>query len=147
MHPFDSYPQQGRALLGQVKKGNSRHGYCLYFMQITGQTSCAYCGKDFTASYEKWLDISLDHVVPSKVCQHLGVATKWSNDYANTVLACRGCNEFRNRFTSPKVTCPVTIEEFFDLRDRIFVERKAGIDMAHEEERKFFSRRLWEKRG
>jgi len=101
MQPFDSYPHQGRALLGVVKGSNCRHGYGLRFMQVTGQTSCAYCGRNFVDSYENWLNIALDHVIPISVCSGLGFAAEWVDDYANKVLACSACNGFRNRFRPP----------------------------------------------
>jgi len=41
----------------------------------------------------------------------------------------------------------MTLEEFFNLRDRIFAARKSGILEKHQEERAFFDLRLWEKRG
>src|SRR5688500_9912407 len=118
MQPFDSYPQHGRALLGVVKGSNCRRDYGLRFMQITGQTSCAYCGRDLVNSYENWLNIALDHVIPTSVCNGFGLPADWIDDCSNRVLACSSCNGFLNRYKpSLDVACPVSLEEFFNLRD------------------------------
>ena len=146
MQPFDSYPHQGRALLGKAVGSNCRHGYGLKFMQITRQTKCAYCGHDFIVSYQNWLHMALDHVVPKSVCVGFGFSAEWIEDCANKVLACAACNGFYNRYRpSSDVVCPLSLSEFFDLRDRIFSERKAPILRKHEEEKQFFNRRLWGK--
>lgn len=58
-------------------------------MQCTGQTRCAYCDVDFTAGYETWLTMALDHVVPASVCTSLNVPEEWREDYSNSVLLVR----------------------------------------------------------
>jgi len=147
MQPFDSYPHGGRALLGRVKGANCRREYGLRFMQVTGQTACAYCGLDFAAAYENWLQMALDHVVPSSVCKGFSLPDEWADDSSNKVLACAACNGFDNRYrVSVQAECPLTLEAFYALRDRIFAERKARIAERHRTEREFFERRLWEKR-
>jgi hypothetical protein len=147
MQPFDSYPHEGRALLGVVRGSNCRHGYGLQFMQITGQTSCAYCDKDLVCSRETWLNLALDHVVPTSICNGLGLVPDWVDDCANRVLACSACNGFANRFKPLyEVLCPLSLDDFFNLRDRIFAERKSLIRARHEDERTFFNRRMWEAR-
>jgi len=146
MQPFDSYPHQGRALLGVVRGSNCRHGYGLQFMQITGQTNCAYCDRNLVDRYENWLDMALDHVVPTSVCGGLGVIADWVDDCANRVLACAACNSFKNRFKpSYEIACPLSLEGFFNLRDSVFAERKSLIRQRHDDERSFFERRLWER--
>src|SRR5438270_13369266 len=125
MLPFDSYPGLGRQLLGRAPGANCRHEYGLTFMRKTGQTVCAYCGVDFSSSYETWLTMALDHVVPVSVCKALEVPDTWREDCSNRVLACAACNGFRNRYALPfEVVLPLTLEAFFDLRDKIFAERK-----------------------
>src|SRR5688500_3252930 len=96
MMPFDSYPGQGKALLGRVGGANCRREYGLRFMKKTGQTACAYCGLDFAASYENWLQMALDHVVPVSVCQSFSLPDEWTDDSTNKVLACAACNSFDN---------------------------------------------------
>ena len=145
MEPFDSYPQRGRALLGGVKGANCRHEYGLRFMQITGQTRCAYCGVDFGASYEVWLTMARDHVVPTSACVKMGLPAEWREDCTNRVLACAACNSFCNRYEPPAhLPAPQTLEAFFDLRDTVFRERQARIAARHEEEKTFFNSRPWE---
>lgn len=148
MLPFDSYPDVGKALLGRVTGSNCRHGYGMTFMQVTGQISCAYCGLDFVASFEAFLQMALDHVVPKSVCKTLALPDDWIEDCINKVLACSACNGFDNRFTLQEpCACPPTLEAFCDLRDRIFAERKARIAACRDKEQEFFNRRLWEQRS
>src|SRR3974377_1550394 len=59
--PFTAYPLHVRHLLAYVKGDTCRHGYGLKFMQKTRQTTCAYCGLEFAASYANWLTMALDH--------------------------------------------------------------------------------------
>jgi hypothetical protein len=77
MEPFDSYPGGDGQLLGFSKGSNCRHQYGLAFMQRTGQKLCAYCGSDFTATYEQWLTMALDHVIPLSVCKARGIPEVW----------------------------------------------------------------------
>lgn len=148
MKPFDSYPDAGRVPLGLVKnRGNCRPGYGRKFMQLTGQTHCAYCGLDFTASYRDWLQMELDHVVPTSLCGLLGLHAEWIEDASNKVLACRACNGFENRYKPEfELACPDTLADFYDLRDRIFAERKQKIARAHERARALFAARPWERK-
>lgn len=139
MIPFDEYPGAGREILGRVGGANCRHEYGLKFMRKTGQTRCAYCRADFAGSYETWLTMALDHVVPTSVCKKLGIPDEWADDSANKVLACAACNSFHNRYTpaeSPQTL--LSIDEFFDFRDRVFAERKELIEESHRRERAFF---------
>jgi hypothetical protein len=148
MKPFDSYPHGGHRLLGIAKGANCRHEYGLLFMRICGQTRRAYCDADFAASYETWLNMVLDHVIPQSVCNEWGISEHWRDDYTNNVLACSACNSFRNRY-KPSVDLPIpdTLEAFHALRDTIFAERKRLIAARHEEERAFFDSRPWESSG
>jgi hypothetical protein len=116
-------------------------------MQKTGQTACAYCGLDFASSYENWLQMALDHVVPGNVCRSFALPDEWADDCTNKVLACAACNGFDNRYKqSPVEVCPRSLAEFYQLRDRIFAERSLRIAERHRSEREFFERRLWEQR-
>jgi hypothetical protein len=145
MLPFDLYPGAGRQLLEQTPKGsNCRWEYGLKLMRLTGQTRCAYCDADFTASYEVWLTMALDHVVPTSVCIAAKIPVSWTGDYSNTVLACAACNGFCNRYRpSVKFVEPMTLDGFYDLRDRVFEERKEKIRERHSQERTFFEGKPW----
>lgn len=144
MKPFDDYPGAGRTLIGIVRGANCRHEYGLEFMRRTGQTRCAYCQADFASSYETWLTMALDHVIPANVCVKWGVAVEWREDCANKVLACASCNSFRNRYKPASgESVPDTLGAFFALRDRVFTERKGLIMKRHQEEKQFFERRPW----
>lgn len=146
MMPFDSYPHEGKVLLGCVSGANCRREYGLHFMQKTGQTTCAYCGLDIAASYENWLQMALDHVVPVSVCRSLSLPDEWTEDCTNKVLACAACNGFDNRYQPVSAGCPESLEAFYSLRDRVFAERRGRIVARRRSEREFFQRRLWEQR-
>src|SRR5947209_8765967 len=98
MEPFDSYPGKGKEKLGHTRGSNSRRGYGLKFMRKTGQTRCAYCDLNLVASFDTWLQIALDHVVPKNACTTLSLDRDWTEDCINKVLACAACNGFVNRF-------------------------------------------------
>ena len=148
MMPFDAYPGEGKAPLGRVTGSNCRHGYGMTFMQVTGQTTCAYCGFDLVAAFDAFLQMALDHVVPKSVCKGLSLREEWAEDCINKVLACAACNGFDNRFTPKEAcACPPTLEAFCELRDRIFAERKARVTACRNKEREFYRRRLWEQRS
>ncbi len=140
--PFVDYPHKGRARIGRVSGENCRRGYGLKFMKKTKQTRCAYCGLDIAGVYENWLNMALDHVVPVSVCQELQIPPEWRDDYSNCVLSCAACNGFGNRYKPKNATTPKTREEFSDLRDTIFVERKKLILERHAKERTFFQENI-----
>jgi 5-methylcytosine-specific restriction endonuclease McrA len=141
--PFESYPSRGRVLLGQVRGSNCRHGYGLEFMRLTGQTRCAYCGLNLADVYENWLNMALDHVIPYSACQLWKVPAEWCEDYSNRVLSCMTCNTFGNRYSPRNLSRPSTLDEFYNLRDVIFSERKGLILERHRQERAFFATKPW----
>jgi hypothetical protein len=123
--PFDAYPEGGRALLGKPKwgDGTARRSYGVKALKWCGYR-CTYCGLPMS-SFEGWLQLSIDHVVPQQM-QSVGYPTEWVLDAINVVAACLACNGFFNR--DPVIgDVPTTLEAFCDIRDRVFVERKAQI--------------------
>ncbi|MCA0455749.1 MAG: hypothetical protein LCI00_17365 [Chloroflexi bacterium] len=143
MLPFENYPDQGRMLIGRVRGSNCRHGYGLEFMQLTKQTTCAYCGTDLATTYESWLTMALDHVVPRDTCVRLQVCEEWYEDYSNRVLSCTACNTFGNRYQPEQFECPSTLEAFYHWRDSVFIARRKNILEKHKEERAYFDQKLW----
>jgi hypothetical protein len=145
MLPFDSYPDKGRKLLGLVKGSNCRQEYGSEFMKRTGQRKCVYCGADLTKTYESWLTIVLDHVVPASVCISALISKEWCEDMSNRALACATCNGFCNHYKpTENIILPLTLEAFYDLRDRIFAERSKLIAERRKDERLFFDQRPWD---
>ncbi len=143
--PFDNYPGKGRELLGNSRGDNCRHGYGLRLQRLAGATTCVYCGVDLTDNYEHWLLMSVDHVVPTQAGKALGIPNEWLDDFSNTVLCCSGCNGFDNRFELPAPTQgPTTLEEFFGLRDEIFLIRTKRIREKYDAETRFYRTRPWE---
>jgi hypothetical protein len=147
MNPFDGFPGADRELLGGPGPwDNCRHGYGLDLQRKTGQRSCASCGLDFTGSYEHWLLMAVDHVVPTSVGTGLGIPIAYLGDCINLVLACSGCNGFANRYKPALVTTPDewTLEVFIELRDRVFSERRGVVASRRASERAFFEARPWQ---
>ncbi len=145
--PFATYPGNGRELLRLTKGDTCRHEYGLNHQILTGQTSCGYCGRDFTAEYNTWLMMALDHVIPANVCEAMALRPEWMNSHSNRVLCCSACNGFKNRW-KPEVPpiCPSTLDEFFNMRDAMFIERRSDVRQSQIDERRFFESRPWEKR-
>ena len=100
-------------------------------------------------SYYHWLLLTVDHVIPvsdkdRKEGHSLGIPKDWHDSYSNIVLACSGCNGFRNRYSiswqEPKKIW--TESEFFELRDIVFTEKSALIQEARNEEIGFYKQRV-----
>jgi len=145
MLPFDDYPDRGNKLLGLLRGSNCRREYGLKFMQLTRQRRCAYCEVDLTTNYEVWLTMVLDHAFPVSLCRRLEIPEEWCWDLSNLVLACGACNGFCNRYEpSFSMIRPLSIEDFYKLRDEMFTERKKLICERHGEERAFFQLKSWE---
>ncbi len=142
---FRKYPHQGRQLLARRAGDSCRKGYGLQLQELTGQMDCAYCGLSLVSSYEQWLLMQVDHVVPFRTGKALGIPIEWLEDCSNLVLACAACNSFCNRDKIPAdVERPDSLEDFYELRDVMFVRRRQRILAAHEKERAFFGQRPWE---
>ena len=137
--PFPLYEGGGRKPLGKPKQGDmtARHGYGPPVFKQCGYT-CVYCGLDMAASFENWLQLSVDHVVPRQM-KDAGFDPALVEDVTNLVTCCRACNDFGNRYTVSGEP-PATTDAFYDLRDRVFTERKAMILAKRDQERAIFAR-------
>ncbi len=148
MEPFASYPRQGREPLGRPRDltGACRSGYGLGLQRLTGQASCAYCGMSLVDTYEHWLLMSVDHVVPRGEALRLGVAATLYEDAINLVLCCAGCNGFGNRYRCEAMPQGSwALDEFLALRDRVFADRFQQIARRRTREEAVFAARPWEK--
>jgi len=99
---------------------------------------------DFTESFNNWRSVVLDHVVPQSVRKSLGIRLDWIWDFSNAVLACSACNGYNNRY-KPEIDSPqqqMSQEEFFDLRDRCYRERKGPIMEKLTQEEDFFNLKI-----
>jgi hypothetical protein len=146
MMPFDQYPHAGAELLGKCGVTNCRHEYGLKLQRLTGQTSCASCGLSLVDTFEHWLLMSVDHVIPTATGLALGIEPRWVEDFCNTVLCCSGCNGLGNRYKlAATVTVPTAILSFIELRNATFAARKELILAAIQKERDFYQSRPWER--
>ena len=144
MRPFDDYPGGGYSILRTLTGGNARQGYGHWLVEH-GQTSCAYCGMSLVDSYQHWLLLTVDHVIPvsdsdRKHGHRLGIRRSWHESYSNIVLACSGCNGFRNRYQIPLEERRESWEEseFFEFRDKVFQEKKDRVADARTSEISFY---------
>jgi hypothetical protein len=144
LEPFSRYPGGGQQLLGKLRGANARRQYGLRLQRLTGERACAYCGLDLTDSFEHWLLLQVDHVVPVSVAKSLGIPVDFCQDMINCVLACSACNSFDNRF-SPLVDSQEawTLSQFIALRDELFAIRRARIATLLTRERAFFNTQPW----
>jgi hypothetical protein len=136
--PFARYRHSGREPLGRPAwgDGSCRRGYGLPVFAACG-TACAYCDRQLGESYESWLDLSIDHVVPGETVKRLGWPREWIEDIINLVTCCRACNEFLNgyRVSDPP---PVSCENFIVLRDQHFSAKRAWVIDRHVRERAWY---------
>ncbi len=85
----------------------------------------------------------MDHAIPESICQLWGVTQAWAQDASNRVLSCTACNTFRNRYAPQNADRPTSLDEFYELRDHIFAERKAQILERQKDERAFYKGKPW----
>jgi len=135
--PFTRYEGGGRRRLGRPRQGDitARHGYGPPVFEQCG-LKCVYCGFDMGVRYEDWLQLSVDHVVPSG-SRARGYRPEWLEDIANLVTCCRPCNEFSNAFAVTD-SAPESEEAFFVIRDRAFAAKRALVLSKHGKERVWF---------
>lgn len=148
MQPFDTYPSEESKLRDPLRPtDNCRHGYGLDLQNRTGQTRCAYCGISLVDDYYHWLLLAVDHVVPASEGKRLGIPPEILEGLVNKVLVCSGCNGFSNRYAAVHETPRAnwTLQEFIELRDRVFAERKLRIAERRAEEVAFFDGKPWKR--
>jgi len=145
MSVFDDYPDKGKRLLGKPQGATARHDYGPQVAQYSGWV-CAYCGRDLLTSYESWLDLQVDHVVPMYSMKH-GFHEDWVLDIANCVVCCAACNAFLNGYRIDPTRLPSNDVEFFQLRDSVFAEKKNLACKRHEEEREYWQQTISHMKG
>ena len=139
--PFDRYTGGGRRRLGRPRQGDltARHGYGPPVFAECGYV-CVYCGLDMAATFEGWLQLSVDHVIPRQMAARAvdPYPADLVEDITNLVTCCRACNDFGNRFVAGD-PAPTPEAAFYDLRDRTFAERRAMILARREQERAIYA--------
>ena len=140
MRPFDTYPGDGIELLEAPKRANTRREDAPRLRMLTGQTTCAYCEIGLFDDYHRWLLTAIDHVVPRAEAVRLGIPVDWYESFSNAVLCCSGCNGLDNRFRTARMApeTPWTLEQFFELRNSVFLERRERIAGCRRMEEELF---------
>lgn len=138
--PFDAYREGWRELLGAPRwgDGSSRRGYGVDVFSECGYV-CVYCGLDMDTTYEGWLQLSVDHVMPSHLANK-GYPAAWIEDITNMVTCCGACNEFLNGHRMNDDP-PADQGSFLALRDRHFAEKRDTVRRRHADERAWYSSR------
>jgi hypothetical protein len=129
--PFSVYPGGGRELLDPPSGTGARKGYARDILRWCGY-QCVYCDLGMRAS-SGWLQLSVDPVVPQQVVG-MGFPREWVRSAANLVACCRACNDLFNQDRLVEAV-PSMLEEFFDLRDAIYLQRRSRILARRAEER------------
>lgn len=93
--PFERYRGAGRELLERppLGDGSCRRGYGPPVFSECG-TACAYCGREMGESYDSWLDLSIDHVIPGNTVKRLGWRREWIDDLATSSPAAGPATSF-----------------------------------------------------
>ena len=140
--PFTNYRNNGKRLLGKPSQNisNCRHGYGLAIIKegTKKNVNCVYCDKRLTDTYDSWLNLSIDHVIPKSVGWYKE-RNDWVEDIINMVICCRACNEFLNKYKVTEAK-PENIEEFIKLRDEVFYDKKQMAQGKHKKENDYYRR-------
>ena len=100
---------------------------------------CRYCGINCSTSFELYLQLSVDHVIPWHQQNEVSVKL---GDMRNMVACCRACNSFENR-SSYEIPEGVPFEQQVEA---VFAQKRARILAKREEWRPFYEAQL-HKRG
>lgn len=145
MTPFDTYPGKGLEPIGRVPIGESRQQMAQNFQRITGQTTCACCGTDFSEDLNQWLTMTLESVVPLPVCRRADIPGEWADDAANRMLLCAACDQLgRSVQLGTSTEALATFEAFVEFRNAHFAERQKAIAARRRAELDFFNSRPWQ---
>lgn len=84
-----------------AKYTDSLRGYA-YGIHLRDNFKCQYCGADGQASFEVWLTLSVDHLLPK------GHPSREGDEYK--VTACQFCNTADNRYFDKLTKLGLTLE-------------------------------------
>lgn len=143
MKPFDNYPEGGATILKKMGRNNARREDGLWLMLEAEQKTCVYCEISLVDDYYHWLLLNVGHVISPGECARLGIPTDWHHSFSNAVLTCSGCNTidsvYQIEWQEPQKAQDWTAQQFIDLRDRVFEERKKRILERRDGEVSFFN--------
>ena len=132
-----------RKLSGRIpwSSQSSRRGYGLPVFERSNYT-CLYCKRDLKSTYENWLNISIEHIIPHSTLKVWGADFDiWIDDLSNTGACCRACNGFLTVFKLSS-EAPKSLEEFYDLRDKVYLQKKELALRRHKVERTWFEKHV-----
>ena len=148
MKPFDEYPMAGHELIGPLDSiDNLSQGYWLDLQKRTGQTHCAYCGADLMSeNHNNWWSMRVDRVISSAHATEIGIPAEFACDTINAVLCCSICYGLRSEYSAidePQIKWnSPRLEDFTDLRDRVFENRKRLIAERRAKENAVFENKF-----
>jgi hypothetical protein len=135
----EARPRKFAGLPSSSGDGTARTDYGIAVFEQCGHV-CAYCGLEMLATLETSVQLTVDHIIPVRAIRR-GYREDWIEDLVNLVTSCRSCHEsgYRYRFDDPG---PTTENDFFDLRDRVFVQRKARLAVRYARKRRDIAKEL-----
>jgi len=129
------FPHNIKDLNAKLRTGSARHDYGLQLAEMTNWNGeCAYCTRDLISTYESWLHLQVDHVIPRYLAKHnYKSVKKWIESIPNCVICCAACNAFLNKF-EVDADPPKTADDFFSIRNQIFTKKKNQATERHKKE-------------
>ena len=112
--------------------GTSLMGYSRDLFKKYNYT-CIYCGKYFGDSFENWMQLTREHVIPYK--RLINDDAKYRNYEKNLRVACAICNNMRTRSDFSKfdnLQIDERIEKTLEAKKELILERRKEFQRFYE---------------
>lgn len=127
----------------KMKKGNTKSeckgepetslmGYSRNLFKESNYT-CIYCGKYFGGSFEDWMQLTREHVIPNS--KLVGDDAKYKNYHKNFRVAWAICNNMRTRSSFPEYDgLPIDerIEKTLEAKKKLILKRREEFERFYE---------------
>ena len=114
------------------ENGTSLMGYSRDLFKQYNYT-CVYCGKYLGGSFENWMQLTREHVIPYK--RLVNDDSKYRNYEKNLRVACAICNNMRTRSYFPEYySLPIDerIEKTLVAKKKLILERRDEFQRFYE---------------
>ena len=118
----DCIGESGTSLMGYSRDLFKKYNY-----------TCIYCGKYFGDSFEDWMQLTREHVIPYK--RLINDDAKYRNYEKNLRVACAICNNMRTRSDfSEYDNFPIDerIEKTLEAKKKLILERRKEFQRFYE---------------
>ncbi len=94
---------------------------------------CVYCGRKFKDSFEDWMLLTVEHVIPYKELKKEG--NHRENDMENKRCACRTCNNMSTRLVAgfEKLRFEERIKKVLNKKKRDILKRREKFRQFYDE--------------